>query len=203
MWEHLKRIIKPNGVIVMTASQPFTTILIASNMKMFKYDWIWSKGNTTGFLNANKMPLRGHEEVLVFSEAKNGRHTYNPQKTKGLMRKKGGYHNKKAELYGDFKSKPVVNDIYHPTSILDVGTVYRNKNVHPTQKPVALMEYLIKTYTNEGETVLDFTCGSGTTCVACVRTGRKYIGIEKDEKYFNIANKRISEEMNNLFHNNP
>ena len=191
MWEQLSRIVKPSGVIVMTASQPFTTVLIASNIKNFKYDITWNKGNTTGFLNAKKMPLRKHEDIVVFSQMKNGNYTYNPVMRKGKMRKKGREVDSDVRVYGAYKSSVSINDTYYPTSILDIGTVYRVKNVHPTQKPVALMEYLIKTYTNEGETVLDFTMGSGTTGVACKNLNRSFIGIELDKEYFEIAKKRI------------
>ena len=196
MWAQLRRVVKDNGAIVFTSSQPFTTSLISSNMGMFKYDFCWNKGSTTGFLNAKKMPLRKHEEILVFSKAKIGAFTYNPQMTKGLLQKKGGYHKKKTDVYGDYKRVPKINDVYYPTSIIDCGVVYRNANQHPTQKPVALLEYLIRTYTNEGETVLDFTMGSGSTGVACVNTNRNFIGIELDADYFKIAEKRIADAQN-------
>lgn len=191
MWEQLKRVTKKNGAIVLFGSQPFTSALVMSNPKMFKYDIVWNKGNTTGFLNAKKIPLRRHEDILVFSESKNGKYVYVPQMRTGKLRKKGREIDSEERVYGAYKASVSVNDQYYPTSILDMGTVYRAKNVHPTQKPVALMEYLIKTYTNEGETVLDFTMGSGTTGVACKNLNRNFIGIELDKEYFDIAKKRI------------
>ena len=194
MWAQLKRVIKPNGAIVMTASQPFTTTLIASNMKMFKYCWVWEKSKATGHLNAKKRPLVKHEDIVVFY---NAQPTYNPQ---GLIEKetptisKGNRGNKgvgsSGECYGLANRDAIQTHTNYPLSItkhnVDIKAAY-----HPTQKPVALMEYLIKTYTNEGETVLDFTMGSGTTGVACSNLNRKFIGIELDEGYFDIAKNRI------------
>lgn len=189
MWEQVKRILKPRGVFVTTASQPFTSKLIMSNVDWFRYEWIWDKNRPSGFQNAKTQPMRQHENVVVFS--KNG-HTYNPQKTK-----------RDKPIKGRIYSKSESNRI---TSKLDnVTRVYTDKNPitiiwaskdeeqreHPTQKPVALYEYLIKTYTNEGDTVLDFCMGSGTTGVAALKTGRKFIGIEKKSEYFDIARKRI------------
>jgi site-specific DNA-methyltransferase (adenine-specific) len=151
MWEQLKRVIKPNGAIVMTASQPFTTTLISSNMKMFKYCWVWDKKKGGNIQVLKWQPYKIHEDVVVFSNDK------------------------------------------HPKSILEVSNANQKGKVHPTQKPVALMEYLIKTYTNESETVLDFTMGSGSTGVAAKNLNRKFIGIEMDEAYFNIAKERIAQ----------
>ena len=196
MWEQLNRIIKPNGAICLFGSEPFSSALRMSNIKHFKYDWIWDKKNTTGFLNAKKKPLSRHEVISVFSKSKLGNFTYNPIMRKGKMLKKGSFRKKSSDCYSKFDGVVSFNDEYYPTSILDVGTVYRNKNFHPTQKPVDLLEYLISTYTNGGETVLDFTMGSGSTGVACVNTHRKFIGIELDEGYFNIAKKRIEEAHN-------
>jgi site-specific DNA-methyltransferase (adenine-specific) len=195
MWAQLKRIIKSNGAIVMTASQPFTTTLIASNMKMFKYCWVWKKSRPMGFLQANYRPLKAHEDVCVFShgsatpKAKNNM-VYNPQglilSNKKKVRRKGmGIGSDRESQLGEYVSKGT----NYPQTIIEASG--STKSVHPTQKPVALMEYLIKTYTREGETVLDFTMGSGTTGVACVNTGRNFIGIEMDEKYFEIAKNRI------------
>ena len=198
MWEQLNRIIKPNGAICLFGIEPFSSALRMSNIKHFKYDWIWDKKNTSGFLNAKKKPLSRHEVISVFSKSKLGIFTYNPIMRKGKMQKKGSFHKKSSDCYSKHESVVYFNDEYYPTSILDVGTVYRNKNVHPTQKPVALLEYLIKTYTNDGETVLDFTMGSGSTGVACLNTNRRFIGIELDEGYFNIAKKRIEEAVNDL-----
>jgi site-specific DNA-methyltransferase (adenine-specific) len=183
MWEQLKRIIKPNGAIVMTASQPFTTTLIASNMKMFKYCWVWHKRTSANVGAARFQPLKTHEDIVVFSGK------YKPQMTTGKMRMKGGKA-KGGEANGSMPAKYYKSDKYHPTSVLDIKT---DRGFHPTQKPVALMEYLIKTYTNEGETVLDFACGSGTTGVACKNLSREFIGIELDKGYFDIATKRIND----------
>ena len=192
MWEQLKRIIKPNGAIVMTASQPFTTTLIASNMREFRYDIVWRKVRVTGHLNAKKMPLREHESVIVFYRKLP---TYNPQMTpsKGHIRGPRGKRAEATTVYGSFlddSSRQSAASEYYPRSTVEFRSDMQP--VHPTQKPVALMEYLIKTYTNEGETVLDFTMGSGTTGVACKNLNRNFIGIEKDETYFKIAQDRIN-----------
>ena len=196
MWKQLKRIIKPNGAIVMTASQPFTTTLIASNMKMFKYCWVWEKNKATGHLNAKKRPLVSTEDVCVFY---NKPPIYNPQ---GLTRKdiptisKGDRGSKgvgsSGDCYGKATRDAVQTHTNYPKSIIRIP-VNMKAEFHPTQKPVALMEYLIKTYTNEKELVLDFTMGSGTTGVACKNLNRDFIGIELDPKYFKIAKKRIAE----------
>ena len=188
MWEQLKRIIKPNGAIVMTASQPFTTTLISSNMKMFKYCWVWEKQKVTGFYNARKMPLKSVEDVCVFGV---GKLTYNPQGLVSCNIKNSRKNKAGNGVYGKISDE----DYYQkegnfPRQVLRINHI-THKQIHPTQKPVALMEYLIKTYTNEGETVLDFTMGSGTTGVACVNLKREFIGIELDENYFNIAKERI------------
>ena len=189
MWEQLKRAIKPNGTIVMTASQPFTTTLISSNMKMFKYCLVWNKKLAGNGILAKKQPLKIHEDITVF-----GGNIYYPQKRKGQARWKGGIKDKHG-TFSNAESPKVWNDEYYPVSVIEVsGASMRIERTHPTQKPVALMEYLIKTYTNDGETVLDFTMGSGTTGVACVRTGRNFIGIEKEPKYYEIAEKRIQDE---------
>ena len=189
MWEQLKRIIKPNGAIVMTASQPFTTTLIASNMKMFKYCWVWKKSKPTGHLNAKKQPLRTYEDVVVFYD---NQCIYNPQGVKPtdkvVSRTNRGN-------YGECSKTTRQTVTNYPRNIVEFPSV---DGVHQTQKPVALMEYLIKTYTNEGETVLDFAMGSGTTGVACANTGRRFIGIELDTGYFETAKGRIEEAMNEL-----
>ena len=187
MWKQLKRVTKKNGAIVITASQPFTSVLVMSNVKMFAYEWVWVKSKITGVLNAKKMPVRKHEQVLVFSNTKTTG-TYNPQGlvAKGTITKQGG----NSDNYGSRSSEPYMQEWTNwPRDVLEVPS--EGKTVHPTQKPVALMEYFIKTYTNEGETVLDFTMGSGTTGVAAKNLGRSFIGIELDEGYFNIAKERI------------
>jgi len=194
MWEQLKRVIKPNGAIVITASQPFTTTLISSNMKMFKYCWVWEKSQATGFLNAWRMPLKATEDVCVFYSKPV---TYNPQLTDKPIKNQRPVtaSTKLSDCYGkrDLNTHKCPPDKSMPKTILRFNNA--QGNVHPTQKPVALMEYLIKTYTNEGETVLDFTMGSGTTGVACANLNRNFIGIELDSEYFKIAEKRINENL--------
>lgn len=187
MWEQLKRIIKPNGAIAMTASQPFTSVLITSNLENYKHQWVWNKNNSAGFATAKIRPFAICEDVLVFSG--NGeRVNYYPQMRTGKMRKKGGYST--SENYG---IKPTVKmcDQYYPKNLIEISNASQKGKTHPTQKPVALMEYLIKTYTNEGDTVLDFTMGSGTTGVAAKNLNRGFIGIELDQGYFDIAKERI------------
>ena len=187
MWNELKRIIKPNGAVVMTASQPFTTTLIASNMKMFRYVWHWHKGYSTGFANCNKMPMKSFEDVCVFYKKLP---TYNPQ---GLV--DSGKVNKRGSAQESMGKTGCVGGEYtqiktnYPT---DEIRTKKERTQHPTGKPVALLEYLIKTYTQEGETVLDFTMGSGSTGVACLNTNRRFIGIEMDETYFDIAANRMN-----------
>lgn len=197
LWASYKRIIKPNGAIVLFGIQPFITELINSNKEMFRYDLIWKKSRAAGFLNANRKPLHTHEIILLFY---NQLPTYNPQKTKGhksydkrKFTKGQGLHDNK--VIGKHTKKHTENNgERYPTSILDFSQNWiRQKQIHPTQKPVALLEYLIKTYSNEGELVLDNTMGSGSTCVAAVKTKRNFIGFEKEAKYFDIACKRIND----------
>jgi len=191
MWEQLKRIIKPNGAIVMTASQPFTTTLISSNMKMFKYCWVWEKTKATGFFDAKKRPLNNYEDIVVFYSKPP---VYNPQMTEAdKVYKRGAVKRKKSDCYGkekDFIQKET--GLRYPKRVFTIGNASTKGIVHPTQKPVALMEYLVKTYTNENETVLDFTMGSGTTGVACKNLNREFIGIELSRDYYEIACKRIN-----------
>jgi site-specific DNA-methyltransferase (adenine-specific) len=192
MWEQLKRIIKPNGAIVMTASQPFTSILGASNIAELRYSWTWRKTRPSGHLNAKRMPLKDTEDVLVFYKQQP---TYNPQGlTVCSIVKKNTKGRLTAECFGSVKDKDhLQTSTGYPRQVLDFASVHNvGEDIHPTQKPVALMEYLIKTYTNEGEAVLDFTMGSGTTGVACKNLSRGFIGIELDEGYFQIAQERIS-----------
>jgi site-specific DNA-methyltransferase (adenine-specific) len=191
MWEQLKRITKKNGAIVLTANQPFASALVMSNPSMFAYQWIWIKTKITGVLNAKKMPVRKHEHVLVFCDRKSTA-VYNAQglAPKGTLTKQGGNSNN----YGNRPVDPYIQEWTNwPRDVLEIPS--EGKTIHPTQKPVALMEYLVKTYTNEGESVLDFTMGSGTTGVACVKTNRKFIGIELNENYFHIAQKRINDSI--------
>ena len=196
MWEQLKRVTKKSGAIVLTASQPFTSALVMSNMKMFKYCWYWRKSRATGHLNAKKMPMKDIEDVLVFYSA---RPNYNPQgiiplgkiqKNSASDMARGVTSEATSVVTGGINLKEYTQDFTnYPRQVLEFAS--DGGTVHPTQKPVALMEYLIKTYTNDGETVLDFTMGSGTTGVAAKNLGRSFIGIELDEKYFNIAKERI------------
>ena len=188
MWEQLKRVIKPNGAIVITSSQPFTTTLISSNLPMFKYIWVWDKKIPSGMSYARYQPMRQHEDVVVFCD---GKTTYNAQKTLRDKPIKGGGMSK-GETTNNQNLKALKKTYTHknPTTIISFDKVRRG-SVHPTQKPVALMEYLIKTYTNEGETVLDFTAGSFSTGVACVNLNRKGIMIEQDPHYFETGSERV------------
>ena len=192
LWEHYNRIIKDNGAIVLFGMEPFSSKLRLSNLKYYKYDWIWNKRKGTNFLNAKKQPLRYHELISVFYKKQP---TYNPQKTTGH------------QLKTSFKRKGLQTDVYnktnkdnyyssterYPRSILEFSSDTQISSLHPNQKPIKLLEYLIKTYTNKGDLVLDNTMGSGSTGVACLNTNREFIGIEKEEKYFNIAKERIEE----------
>jgi len=190
MWAELKRIRKDNAAVVLFGSEPFSSHLRMSNIKEFKYDWIWEKTNSTGFLNARIMPLKNYENIIVFSFKKT---KYNPQYTEGKP------YTQKMGRCGDSSTADKKIQQGGHTTISDgkrfpkqvIKFSNGEKGLHPTQKPVALLEYLIKTYTLEGETVIDFTMGSGSTGVACVNLNRNFIGIEKDEKYFEIAKKRI------------
>ena len=191
MWEQLNRIIKDNGAICLFGSEPFSSYLRMSNIKNFKYDWIWDKKSKTGFLTSKKRPLRRTENISVFS---NGCPVYFPiMEERGKPRSKSGYQKKEngGSIYGEIGNISSFNNLYYPTNILEFSNAVQKGKVHPTQKPVALLEYLIKTYTLEDETVLDFTMGSGSTGVACVNTNRDFIGIELDDKYFSIAKDRI------------
>lgn len=194
LWAHYKRVIKRNGAIVLTASQPFTTTLIASNMAMFKYEWVWDKAQSGNHGLAKYQPLKVTESVLVFSK---DTHFYKPIMRVGKARKRGGSAKYSPIATGIKPNYVSYSDKYYPTNIIYFpNCANKHERVHPTQKPVALMEYLIRTYTNEGETVLDNTMGSGTTLVACVNTGRNGIGIELDKNYYEIAERRIAEARN-------
>lgn len=189
LWREYRRICKPNAAIVLTASQPFTTALIASNIKHFRYCWVWDKKIPSGMSYARFQPMRQHEDVIVFCH---GRTPYNAQMMKrDRPIKEGGKKGSESAPIANFNSMGgKIYDTKNPTTIVAFDKV-RMGSVHPTQKPVALMEYLIRTYTNEGDTVLDNTMGSGTTGVTCRNTGRRFIGIERDPTYFAIAQKRI------------
>jgi len=197
MWQRLNKLIKPNGAIVLFGSEPFSSALRMSNIKNYKYDWKWEKTKGANVMQAKICPLKNYEDIIVFSDGtlcatSKNKVVYFPQglketnkKYKSVMNKKGVHGNRKTKEQ-NLKHTNYPNSIIHFKSSTD--------RLHPTQKPVALMEYLIKTYTNEGELVLDFTMGSGTTGVACKNTNRKFIGIEMDNNYFEIAKKRINEE---------
>ena len=203
LWKQYKRIIKDNGAIVLFGSQPFTSALVMSNPKMFKYELMWLKNIPTGFLNAKRMQMKTHENILVFYKKPP---TYNPQMVKRTPEEYKACYRK-----NDSKSKAgdayVMNEVVlkrktaeeqwykYPTSKIEINVEDKRKGGgHPTQKPVALLEYLVKTYTNDGETILDNTMGSGTTAIACMNTNRNFIGIELDEHYFAIAKKRVGEK---------
>lgn len=196
LWEQYERIIKDNGAIVLFSQPPFNMILGCSNLKLFKYEWIWEKESGTGHLNAKKMPLKNSENILVFYKSLT---TYNPQMRKGFkpytcLSGKGS-----TNYGGQVRVITENNGERYPLNIIKFN---RDKErFHPTQKPVALLEYLIKTYTNEGEVVLDNCMGSGSTCVAAVNTNRHYIGFELEEKYFDIACQRIDEVESKIFKN--
>lgn len=187
LWVEYERVIKPNGAIVLFGSHPFSAVLACSNLEMFRYEWIWEKPAATGFLNADKQPLRAHENILVFYKCLP---TFNPQKTFGHERKKSKRKNIGSAHYGkQLNIKDYDSTERYPRTVQVFSKDY--PSIHDTQKPVALCEYLIRTYTNAGELVLDNTMGSGTTGVACVNTRRRFIGIENDKQTFNEAKERI------------
>lgn len=202
LWSEYERIIKDNGVIIMTAQTPFDKVLGASNLKLLRYEWIWEKTQATGHLNAKKMPMKAHENILVFYKKAP---TYNPQKTHGHIRKVSSAKNRSACIIRRNNTDNIYNNEYpdkvndydstsrYPRSIVKFPTDKQKVNLHKTQKPVSLLEYIVKTYTNEGDIVLDNVAGSGTTGVACKNLKRKYIMMEKDEKNYQIILKRISE----------
>lgn len=194
MWEQVKRISKERTAILLFSAEPFTSMLVMSNPKMFKYDIIYEKTRASGFLNAKRMPLRSHENILVFYSKLP---TYNSIKEPGEPYEKHEISDGQTKVYGDFKRAGTVckNSGYRmPRSVIKFSNNNYN-SMHPAQKPVALLEYLIKTYSDEGDTVLDFTMGSGSTGVACANTGRNFIGIEIDGEYFETARKRIDEAL--------
>ncbi len=201
LWRECKRVIKPKGAIALTAASPFNYILWASNVEWYKYELIWEKGNGTNFHSVNREPMRCHENVLIFG---NSNITYNPQKTSEpsnrirAITRRQNYESDTRGVYGSTQRNSGVYDhSRYPRSIIGKFSSLRNNqfitrySLHPTQKPVALMEYLIKTYTNPGDLVLDNTMGSGSTGEACLRTGRRFIGIEIMEEYYNIAKARL------------
>lgn len=198
MWEQIKRIIKPRGAIVLFGSQPFTSALIMSNPEMFKYEWIWGKGRGTGFQIVKHKPLVSHENVLVFGS---GSVTYNPQmreRDKPRVSKNNRRTRQMLVSNGNAYSATEALDQKYPITELQFPNNNQRDKIHPTQKPVELMEYLIKTYSNEDDLVLDFTMGSGTTGIACMNLDRRFIGIEKDPVYFEAAKQRILEHNSRL-----
>ena len=196
MWKQLNRVIKDNGAICLFGSEPFSSYLRMSNIKNYKYDWIWIKSHPTGMYSAKYIPMKYHEIISVFNK-----HNYYPIMTVGKMHhNKKGFHGKSEH----YNNKPTFYKTHndnkkYPKSYLYFNSVNRVNNYHSTQKPVDLIEYLIKTYTLENETVLDFTIGSGTTAVACINTNRNFIGIEKEQKYVDISNERINNIEKKLF----
>lgn len=191
LWKQYWRVVKPNGAIVLTAQTPFDKVLGASCLRHLRYEWIWEKTEATGHLNAKRCPMKAHENVLVFYRSMP---TYNPQKTTGHQRKTAVQVNaKQSTNYGRHENKPPYDSTErYPRSVQKFSTDKQHSTLHPTQKPVALMEYLIRTYTNTGEVVLDNAMGSGTTGVACTNLGRRFIGIESDAEYFALARTRLS-----------
>ncbi len=196
LWEQYKRVLKPNGAVVLTSQGLFTAKLILSNPENFKYKLVWEKSKATNFLNAKKQPLRKHEDICVFYREQP---TYNPQKSPGKPFNKGVRKDQLTGSYGNFDPVEVKSEgERYPTDIIYFKTAEsEGPVVHPTQKPVALMEYLIKTYSNEGDTVLDNCCGSATLGIACLNTNRKYILFEKDLDYYETAKKRLAEHQKN------
>lgn len=204
LWEQYERIIKDNGAIVLTASQPFTTALISSNMKLFRYEWIWEKTRANGYPMSKYRPLKQHENICIFSKSPatfvKGKEstTYNPQGLQEINKTVKGNKNRN---YTTNSGGKMTKDNYtqkytnYPKSILEFSNTNRKDSLHPTQKPVELFEYLIKTYTNEGDTVLDNTAGVMTTAIAAINTNRNYICIEKDEDYYNTGLQRVEEHL--------
>ena len=190
LWEQYNRIIKNNGAVVLFGNEPFTSLLICSNLKNFKYNWIWQKNKATGFLNAKKQPLNDNETISVFYKKQC---TYNPQMTVAeKIYKRGMVKRSKSDCYGEEKDfVQIETGLRYPKRIQYFNNNHTREQLHPTQKPVELLEYLIKTYTNEDEVVLDNCMGSGSTGVACINTNRRFIGMEIEEKYFEIAKDRM------------
>ena len=199
LWNEYNRIIKDNAPVLLFGQPPFDKVLGVSNLEMLRYEWIWEKTTPTGFLNAKKMPMKCHENILVFYKKLP---LYNPQKTYGHPKKESSAKSKrnciKSDNYGNYKLTSYCSTERYPRDIIKFKTDKQKSALHPTQKPVALLEYLIKTYTDEGMTVLDNAMGSGSTCVAALNTNREFIGIENDEKYFEISKDRINNKIMDL-----
>ena len=196
VWNCINRVTKVNTAVCLFSAQPFTSVLVNSNLTNYRTEWIWEKPAATGFFNAKIQPLRAHENIVIFYRKKP---TYNPQITHGHQRKTARKHNViQSECYGkEVSVQDYDSTSRYPRDIIRFSSDKQLSNLHPTQKPVSICEYLIKTYSNKGEIVLDFTMGSGSTGVACLNTDRKFIGIEKDDNYFNVAKNRI--EQHELF----
>lgn len=192
LWNEYKRVLKPNGVIILTSSQPFTSILINNDLKMFKYTLVWDKVAVTNPMLAKKQPMRCHEDIVCFYDKQP---TYNPQMRVGVKWSRAGKKQHKTDTLGQstlFNNGSDESEMKYPKSILTFSNADKTKNEHPTEKPIELMEYLVKTYTNENDTVLDNTMGSGTTGLACLKTNRQFIGIEKEKQYYDVAVRRLS-----------
>lgn len=192
LWEQYERVAKPNCPIILTSNQPFTTQLINSNRKLFKYDLVWQKTHPKGHLNAKRMPMRAHEEILIFYKKPP---VYNPIMRKGKYRYKGNKGFSEERCYGTSKPYDNWNDEYYPTSVIEISNAVQIGKIHPTQKPVELFEWLINTYSNEGDLILDNCIGSGTTAIACINTNRNFIGFELDKHYYDIAKERIQKAL--------
>lgn len=199
LWTQYKRIIKDQGAIILFGQDKFTAMMMLSEPKLHRYNLIWNKILTSGFLNANRMPLRSHEDIMIFYKKMP---KYNPQKVKGKKsHPKGSMNTNINNNYGHYNrvdNTDELGEMKHPKSILDFEKPHSSVCLHPTQKPVELCEWLIKSYSDEGETVLDNCMGSGTTAIAAINTGRNFIGFEKEEKYFEIANRRIEDRQSLL-----
>lgn len=193
MWKRLNKLIKPNGAIVLFGSEPFSSALRISNIKNYKYDWIWDKKKGGNIMNLKSQPYKTHETISIFNK-----HNYYPIMENQKCRTGKTYSKGEANGIKNYGDERTYKEKY-PKSILEISNANQNNRVHPTQKPVALMEYLIKTYTNENEIVLDFTCGSGSTLVACKNTQRKFYACELDPDYVAIANKRLEQVQLSLF----
>lgn len=193
LWEEYNRVCKRNAAMIFTAAQPFTSTLVTSNIKNFKYTWVWEKSKASGHLNAKRMPMRAHEDICVFYRKPP---VYNPQMTQGQPYHKGTWQAKNTpDVWGEQRDYENKNDtgLRYPRTVQYFRTAESEGKLHPTQKPQALFEYLIRTYSQEGDVVLDSCIGSGTTAIAALSTGRKYIGIELEQKYFEITNDRIEQ----------
>lgn len=199
LWKHYERIIKPNGAIVLTAMQPFTTELIVSNRKMFKYTWVWNKVKPGNFLTAKLKPMQNHEDILIFSKANTANCNKNNMLYIPQLEKREKVRKYKKEADSDIYARKnttsieYTTDFKYPKSILEISNANQKNKLHPTQKPLELMKYLIKTYSNEDDVVMDNCMGSNTTGLACKELNRQYIGIEKEKAYYDISVKRVSE----------